>query len=103
MDQETYEQISIGADVAAEWMKFVKDNETVTVSSYQGNPFLVEPPTSVELQVIETEPGIKGNTATGATKTATVETGATVMVPLFIEQDEMIKIDTRTGEYLSRA
>ena len=103
MDQETYEQISNGADVAAEWMKFVKDNETVTVSSYQGNPFLVEPPTSVELQVIETEPGIKGNTATGATKTATVETGATVMVPLFIEQDEMIKIDTRTGEYLSRA
>ena len=103
MDQETYEQISIGADVAEEGMKFVKDNEIVTVSSYQGNPFLVEPPTSVELKVTETEPGVKGNTATGATKPATVETGALVMVPLFIEQDEMIKIDTRTGEYLSRA
>ena len=103
MDQETYEQISIGADVAEEGMKFVKDNEIVTVSSYRGNPFLVAPPTPVELKVTETGPGVKGNPATGAPKPATVETGALVMVPLFIEQDEMIKIDTRTGEYLSRA
>ena len=103
MDNETFDQINIGADIAADSMKFVKENENVIISSYQGSPFAIEPPTSVVLQIIECEPGVKGNTATGATKTATVETGATVRVPLFIEQDELIKIDTRTGEYLSRA
>ncbi len=84
-------------------MKFVKENEMVKVLSYQGKVFAIEPPLTVELQITETEPGFKGNTATGATKPAIVETGAQVMVPLFVEQGEMIKVDTRTGEYLSRA
>ena len=103
MDNETYEQIMIGVADAADSMKFVKENEMVKVCSYKGKIFSVEPPTSVVLEVTETEPGFKGNTATGATKPAVVETGAQVNVPLFIEQGEMIKIDTRTGEYLSRA
>ena len=103
MDVETYEQIQLNHEDAGESMKFVKENETVKVCSYKGKVFSVEPPTAVELQVTETEPGFKGNTATGAKKPAVVETGAQVMVPLFIEQGEMIKIDTRTGEYLSRA
>ena len=74
----------------------------VKLCSHNGNVFSIEPPITVELQITETEPGFKGDTATGATKPATVETGATVMVPLFVEQDDVIKIDTRTGEYLSR-
>lgn len=84
-------------------MKFVKENEMVKICSYKGNVFSVEPPITVELEVTETEPGVKGNTATNATKPATVETGAQVRVPLFIEQGEKIIIDTRTGEYSSRA
>ena len=103
MDSETFEFIPIGEDVVGDSLKFVKENEEVTVSSYQGRPFSIEPPTSVILQIIESEPGVKGNTATGATKPAIVETGAQVQVPLFVEQGEMIKIDTRSGEYLSRA
>ena len=83
--------------------KFVKENMVVKVLSYKGNVFGVEPPTFVELQVTETEPGFKGDTSTGATKPATVETGATLNVPLFIDQGEMIRIDTRTGEYMERA
>ena len=83
-------------------LKFVKENEMCKVCSHNGNVFAVEPPLFVELQITETEPGFKGDTATGATKPATVETGATVSVPLFVEQDDVIKIDTRTGEYLSR-
>ena len=77
-------------------------SNTRKICSHNGNVFAVEPPLFVELQITETEPGFKGDTATGATKPATVETGATVMVPLFVEQDDVIKIDTRTGEYLSR-
>ncbi len=103
MDAETYEQISLGADVCGQDMKFVKENDTVKVVSYNGNVFAIEPPMFVELEITETEPGFKGNTATGATKPATVETGAQVNVPLFCEIGDKIKIDTRTGEYLSRA
>ena len=82
---------------------FVKENEEVTLSFYQNKAFAIEPPLTVELEVTETEPGVKGDTATGATKPAIVETGANVLVPLFVNQGERIKIDTRTGEYLSRA
>ncbi|MBR0164850.1 MAG: elongation factor P [Lachnospiraceae bacterium] len=103
MDNESYEQISLGKDVVGDALKFVKENETVKINSYNGNVFAVEPPLFVELEITETEPGFKGDTATGATKPATVETGATVNVPLFVEIGNVIKIDTRTGEYLSRA
>lgn len=103
MDQETYDQIPVSKDTVGDSLKFVKENEEVTVMSYQGNAFSIEPPLTVELLITESEPGVKGNTATGATKPAIVETGAQVMVPLFVEQGEKIKIDTRSGEYLSRA
>ena len=83
-------------------LKFVKENEMVKMLSHNGSVFSVEPPLFVELEIIETEPGFKGDTATGATKPATVETGATVNVPLFVDTHDVIKIDTRTGEYLSR-
>ena len=83
-------------------LKFVKENEMVKVNSYNGNVFAIEPPLFVELEITETEPGFKGDTATGATKPATVETGAQVNVPLFVSTGDKIKIDTRTGEYLSR-
>ena len=103
MDQETYDQIPVSKDTVGDSLKFVKENEEVTIVSYQGNPFSIEPPLTVELLITESEPGVKGNTATGATKPSIVETGAQVMVPLFVDQGETIKIDTRTGEYLSRA
>ena len=103
MDNESYEQISLTGEVVGDSLKFVKENETVKVNSYNGNVFAVEPPLFVELEITDTEPGFKGDTATGATKPATVETGATVNVPLFVEIGNVIKIDTRTGEYLSRA
>ena len=103
MDTETYDQVSLGADVIGDNMKFVKENEMVKVDSYNGKAFAIEPPMFVELEITETEPGFKGNTATGATKPAIVETGAQVMVPLFVDNGEKIKIDTRSGEYLSRA
>jgi elongation factor P len=102
MDVETYDQIALNADVVGDSLKFVKENETVKICSHNGNVFSVEPPLFVELAVTETEPGFKGNTAQGATKPATVETGAMVMVPLFVEEGDVLKIDTRTGEYLSR-
>ena len=102
MDNETYEQISLPAEDIQDAMKFVKENESCKVCSFNGKVFSVEPPLFVELEVTETEPGVKGDTATGATKPATVETGATVMVPLFVNQGDVIKIDTRTSEYLSR-
>ncbi|MBQ0027229.1 MAG: elongation factor P [Lachnospiraceae bacterium] len=102
MDNESYEQIAIGQDSIGDALTFVKENEMCKVCSHNGNVFAVEPPLFVELVISETEPGFKGDTATGATKPATVETGATVQVPLFVEQGETIKIDTRTGEYLSR-
>ena len=84
-------------------LKYLKENMEVTILSFKGKVFAVEPPLFVELKVIETEPGFKGDTAQGATKPAVVETGATVYVPLFVDQDDSIKIDTRSGEYLSRA
>lgn len=102
MDTETYDQIAVNKDTVGDSLKFVKENENVKVISYQGSVFSIEPPITVELDIIETEPGFKGDTATGATKPATVETGAQVMVPLFVEQGDKLKIDTRTGEYLSR-
>jgi elongation factor P len=102
MDVETYDQIDLTKDSVGDSLKFVKENEMCKVCSYKGSVFAVEPPLFVELEITDTEPGFKGDTATGATKPATVETGATVMVPLFVEQGDVIKIDTRTGEYLSR-
>ena len=102
MDSETYEQIGLTKDQIGDSLKFVKENETCKVMSYNGNVFAVEPPMFVELTITETEPGFKGDTATGATKPATVETGANVAVPLFVNEGDVIKIDTRTGEYLSR-
>lgn len=102
MDVETYDQIALGKDDIGDALKFVKENEMVKVCSHKGDVFAVEPPLFVELQITETEPGFKGDTATGATKPAVVETGATVYVPLFVNQEDVIKIDTRTGEYLSR-
>ncbi|OUP49998.1 elongation factor P [Lachnoclostridium sp. An181] len=102
MDVETYDQIALNEDAIGDSLKFVKENEMVKICSHNGNVFAVEPPLFVELAITETEPGFKGDTATGATKPAVVETGATVMVPLFVEQGDVLKIDTRTGEYLSR-
>ena len=102
MNTENYDQIALNKDDIGDSLKFVKENEMVKVCSYNGNVFAVEPPLFVELEITETEPGFKGDTATGATKPATVETGAVVYVPLFVEQGDKIKFDTRTGEYLSR-
>ena len=102
MDNESYEQIPISKDTLGDDFRFVKENENVKVLSYKGSVFAVEPPLFVELEITETEPGVKGNTATNVLKPATVETGAVVKVPIFIEQGERIQIDTRTGEYLSR-
>ena len=102
MDMETFDQLAVNADVVGDSLKCVKENDTVKVISHQGNVFAIEPPITVELRVTETEPGVKGDTATGATKPAIVETGAQIMVPLFVNQDDVLKIDTRTGEYLSR-
>lgn len=103
MDVDTYEQIALNADVVGDALKFVKENEIVKICSHKEVVFSVEPPLFVELAITETEPGFKGDTAQGATKPATVETGAVVMVPLFVEAGDVLKIDTRTGEYLSRA
>ena len=102
MDVETYEQIALSKDEIGDALKFVKENEMVKMLSHNGQVFSVEPPLFVELEITDTEPGFKGDTATGATKPAIVETGAKVNVPLFVEMGEKIKIDTRTGEYLSR-
>ena len=102
MDVETYDQISLTRDAVGDALKFVKENEMCKICSHNGNVFAVEPPLFVELEISDTEPGFKGDTATGATKPAIVETGAKVMVPLFVEIGNKIKIDTRTGEYLSR-
>ena len=102
MNTETYDQIALNSDDIGDSLKFVKENDMVKVCSHNGKVFAVEPPMFVELEVTDTEPGFKGDTATGATKPATVETGALVYVPLFVNQGDTIKIDTRTGEYLSR-
>jgi len=103
MDMETYEQIPINKDILSDSFKFVKENMVCKVLSYKGSVFGVEPPNFVELQIVETDPGFKGDTATNATKPAKLETGAEVKVPLFIDNGEMIRIDTRTGEYMERA
>ena len=102
MDTESYEQTAINASDIGDTLKFVKENEMVKVLSHEGVVFGIEPPTFVVLQITETEPGFRGDTATGATKPATVETGAIINVPLFLSSGESIKIDTRTGEYLGR-
>lgn len=102
MNVENYEQIAVAVDSVGDSLKFVKENEMVRVCSYNGKVFSIEPPLFVELEITETEPGFKGDTATGASKPAIVETGAQVSVPLFVNQGDVIKIDTRTGEYLSR-
>ena len=102
MDVNTYEQVALNTDLIGDALKFVKENEMCKICSYNGKVFSVEPPLFVELEITDTEPGFKGDTATGSTKPATVETGAVVYVPLFVNQGDKIKIDTRTGEYLSR-
>lgn len=102
MDVETYEQTPLNQSAIGDSMKFVKENMTVKIMSYKGNVFGIEPPTFVELAITKTEPGFKGDTATGATKPATVETGATIKVPLFVNEGDVIRVDTRTGEYMER-
>ncbi|MBR0231736.1 MAG: elongation factor P [Clostridia bacterium] len=102
MDQETYDQVPLNADKLPDSFKFVKEGMVCRLMSYKGNVFSVEPPIFVELEVTATEPGVKGNTATNVTKPATVETGAEVKVPIFINEGDVIKIDTRTCEYLER-
>lgn len=103
MDMESYEQLPINSSVLGDSFKFVKENMECKVLSYKGNVFGVEPPNFVELEVTNTDPGVRGDTATNATKPATLETGAEVKVPLFINEGEMIRVDTRTGEYMERA
>ncbi|MBQ1843615.1 MAG: elongation factor P [Lachnospiraceae bacterium] len=102
MDTETYDQISLPKEDIGDSLKFVKENEMVKICSHNGDVFAVEPPLFVELEVTDTEPGLKGNTATGATKPATLETGAEIQVPLFVNTGDKLQIDTRTGEYLKR-
>ena len=103
MDMESYEQIPLGKDLLTDAFKFVKEEMMCRVSSYKENVFAVEPPMFVELEIADCEPGVRGDTATGASKIATLETGATIRVPLFINAGEKIRIDTRTGEYIERA
>lgn len=103
MDGETYELVPINKSDLSDNFKFVKENMVCRVMSYKGQVFGVEPPNFVELKVVKTDPGFKGDTATNATKPATLETGAEIRVPLFIDEGEMIRVDTRTGEYMERA
>ncbi len=102
MDQETFDMLPIGKDQIGDALKFVKENMVCKILSYKGNVFGIEPPTFVELAITETEPGFKGDTATGATKPATLETGAVIQVPLFVDGSDIIRVDTRTGEYMER-
>ena len=102
MDPENFEQIGIEYEAVEEAIKYVRENDTVQIKFYEGKPFSVDAPNFVELIVTETEPAIKGDTATNVTKPATVETGAVINVPVFVNENDTIKIDTRTGEYLSR-
>lgn len=103
MDPESYEQIPLSYEQVEEAVKWIRENDEATIKFFQGNAFLVEAPNFVDLVITDCEPGVKGNTATNVTKAATVETGATVQVPIFIESGEKIQIDTRTGEYLGRS
>ena len=102
MDNETFEQTPLNGDILGDSFKFVKENTTCKILSYQGNVFGVEPPMFMELTVTEAEPGVKGDTATGATKPVTLETGVQIKVPLFVNEGDVVKVDTRTGEYLER-
>ena len=102
MDSETYDQVPLNYEQVEDAIRFLKENDRVVIRFYKGTAFQVEAPNFVELTVTETEPGVKGNTATNVTKNAVVETGATIQVPMFINEGDKIKIDTRTGEYLSR-
>ncbi|MCL2741909.1 MAG: elongation factor P, partial [Oscillospiraceae bacterium] len=102
MDMESFEQIPLEKGVIGDALKFVKDNTVCKVLTYKEGVFGIEPPFFVELEIVETEPGIKGDTATGANKTATVETGAVIRVPLFVNQGDVVKVDTRTGQYMER-
>lgn len=103
MDGETFEQVPISKDDVEDAMKYLRENDEATIKFYKGSPFQVEPPNFVDLEVVETEPGVRGDTATNVTKAATVETGAVIQVPVFIEAGEKIQIDTRTGDYLGRS
>lgn len=103
MDMETYDMIPVSKDSLPDNFKFVKEEMMCKLLSYKGKVFSVEPPMFVELKITHSEPGVRGNTAQGTTKPATLETGATIKVPLFINEGEVIRIDTRTGEYLERA
>jgi len=102
MDTESYDQIAVNRETVGDALKFVKENEMVKICSYNGSVFSVEAPLFVELEITETEPGFAGNTAQGASKPATVETGAQISVPLFVNQGDKVQIDTRSGEYLKR-
>ena len=102
MDMETYEQLPLGSELVADAMPYVKENSTVDVKFFKEKAFSVEPPNFVELTVTQTDPGVKGDTATGATKPATLETGAVINVPLFVNEGDVIRVDTRVGEYMSR-
>ena len=103
MDPESYEQIPLPFEQVEDAMNYLRENDEATIKFYKDSAFLVEAPNFVDLKVTETEPGVKGDTATNVTKAATVETGAVVHVPIFIEEGEIIQIDTRTGEYLGRS
>lgn len=103
MDQETFEQVPLMEEQVEDAIKYLRENDEATIKFYKGAAFMVEAPNFVNLKVTETEPGVKGDTATNVTKAATVETGAVVQVPIFIEEGEVIQIDTRTGDYLGRA
>ena len=102
MDPESFEQIGIEEEAVKEAIIYVKENDNVLIKFYEGKPFSIDPPNFVELKVVETEPGVKGDTATNVTKPATVESGAVINVPIFVNEGDVIKIDTRSGEYLSR-
>ena len=103
MDNETYEQLPLNKSQVEDALNFIKENMTATIKFFKGEAFSVDPPNFVELEVTETEPGFKGDTATSGNKPAILETGAKVMVPLFVNQGDMIRVDTRTGEYMERA
>ena len=103
MDTETYEQLTLSADQLGDNLRYLKENMMISVMLYEGSVLGIDLPNFVDLRIVETAPGIRGDTVSGATKPAVLETGATVQVPLFIEEGDIIRIDTRTGEYLTRA
>ncbi len=102
MDVDTYDQVPFSGAAIGDALKFLKENMVCKVVSYKGDVFAIEPPIFVELEITDCDPGVKGDTAQNATKSATVETGATIKVPLFVNQGDIVRIDTRTGEYMER-